>query len=513
MKLVAFLLAASMLAVSPPAAAKPKRPAAAADAQLAESVEALQALDTELLMQDSDYAEAMLIHADRLETKAGSPPEIRQALAATRIMALSSLKRHREALQAGQSAIAAGPTGAAVLGLTILSSIDANEPKAALALLEHARTLPAAEQEELRRGIDEKVVSWLAQHLQSNKDRPSLHRLAEALLALGWPEQDDFAVRDYYRSVAAEGRIAAGDVTGARAVVGEIANPEFLGGLLVAKKYDALFPESVNRPQMLQQSLDRYDRLTLQRLKAAPDDPKRLRERGNALRAQGREAEAAALLLPFAMDLAKVENAGADGFWLVNEAAYALSASGRGDEAVGLMDKLLTLGMDKHPDLISMAINKGELLNDAGRYKEAAAHEAMLSQMKDMASPYGFMWMWSIAACAHALSGDQAGAAPWLEKLRKNSADNEAAHMRALLCANDLDAAEALLIARLKGDDRQSVLLKLQDYRQGSLLSAISKVLEPRLLAVRERPAVKEAISGAGRIISLPLSRTYWGDY
>jgi tetratricopeptide (TPR) repeat protein len=256
-----------------------------------------------------------------------------------------------------------------------------------------------------------------------------------------------------------------------------------------------------------------YDRATRQRLEAAPNDPKRLRERGAALRALGRDGDAAALLMPFASDLKTVEAAGEDGFWVVNEAASALSAAGRHGEAIGTMDKLLALGIDKHPGLISMAINKGELLNAAGRYKEAAAYEAKLAANGGTASAYGYMWMWSMAACGHALSGDTAGAAPWLAKLKEKSTDNEAAHMRALLCANDLDVAETLLIKRLGGDKHAEVLLTLQDYKAGAPLTHISKVLEPRFMALRERPAVRAAIGATGRILALPLSKTYFGDY
>lgn len=76
-----------------------------------------------------------------------------------------------------------------------------------------------------------------------------------------------------------------------------------------------------------------------------------------------------------------------------------------------------------------------------------------------------------------------------------------------------MEEAEKVVIARLKSDEGPQMLLKLQDYRAGTIRGAAAKVIEPRFLALRERPAVREAIAGTGRILSLPLSKTYWGDY
>jgi hypothetical protein len=123
------------------------------------------------------------------------------------------------------------------------------------------------------------------------------------------------------------------------------------------------------------------------------------------------------------------------------------------------------------------------------------------------------MWMWSTIACARAFEGDVPGATPWLERLAAGSKDNPAAHMRALLCVNDLDAAERLLLTRLEGDEAASTLRVLQDYQLGSHASALRRLLEERLETLRKRPAVQAAIARSGRILTLPLSKIYWGDY
>lgn len=83
--------------------------------------------------------------------------------------------------------------------------------------------------------------------------------------------------------------------------------------------------------------------------------------------------------------------------------------------------------------------------------------------------------------------------------------------MRALLCANDLDGAERLLIRRLEAPDPAEMLTALQDYSGGAYAAPNLKELDRRLSVVAARPAVQAAIARTGRILKLPLSRTYWG--
>jgi hypothetical protein len=212
--------------------------------------------------------------------------------------------------------------------------------------------------------------------------------------------------------------------------------------------------------------------------------------------------------------MAAVAATGEKAFWIVNEAAYALNATGKSDQAVAIMAEMLKLPMEEHPALISMAINHGAVLNEAGRHREAAQWEAALeARAEDFANAYGFMWIRAEAACGHWLSKDPAGASPWMAKLAAGSDLNQAAHMRGLLCANDLDAAEKLLLTRLAGKDRAEVLVALQEYSLDKAASARFKVIQGRWAALRARPAVQAAIAKVGRVLTVPLSRIYWGEY
>jgi len=218
------------------------------------------------------------------------------------------------------------------------------------------------------------------------------------------------------------------------------------------------------------------------------------------------------LLEPWTRDFGRVEEGGEKVFWLVNEAAFALNTLGRSDEAVALMEKLIALDIGKHPYLINMAINHGDLLIAAGRHADAARYsEALFATGKAGASPYGQMWMWANAACSHAHAGWPDQAAPWVDRLNAGSDDNPSAHLEALLCLGDLDSAEPLMLKRLDSDDADELLVDLQDYTLGG--RGIDPSLAARMASLRARPAVAAAIARRGRLLKLPLSRNYWTDY
>jgi tetratricopeptide (TPR) repeat protein len=197
--------------------------------------------------------------------------------------------------------------------------------------------------------------------------------------------------------------------------------------------------------------------------------------------------------------------------WLIDEAAYALAALDRSDEAIALMRRLGTLPIAANPALIGPAINYGEILWDAGRFADALEHLRRLEAgSAQYANDYGKMWIAAGTTCALASLGRQAEAAPQLARLRAQADVNPAALVRALLCMGDDAAAAAVLVQRLGSDDPQGAILALQDYR----LSGGAAQQGPhygRLIALRDRPEVRAALGRVGRVLSLPLARTSLG--
>lgn len=495
---------------------EPRMPGSLPDNPTRGARQALEQVSTHRLFTDPNYARQILAHLATVRPLAKDDPEEMRRLDRIGMFAQAALGRVGEAWELAQRLIATAPDRAESYAQATYVAIALDRPLLAVATIEAASRSLASQtgRREFRKNVGDELMRNLRVLLARDGDDEARHRLAEALLTLEWPGPDERARMDWLRVTAIDGRLKKGDVPGARSLAAAIATPAPLIQMLVARKYDPLFPEEEDRVIAIRLALARRDTETADRLAAGPADADRLLDRAKFLRGVGRSADAVALLEPHIADMKAVERGGEDAFWLVNEAAYALLELGRRDEAVARMQKLIELGPDRYPPLINMAINTAEILNSAGRFKEAAALAARLAaEQTKYATKYGEMWMWSNAACALALDGDSAAAAPWLRKVEAGSKDNEAAHMRALLCAGDLDGAERLLIRRLEGDNAADVLVALQDYELGGYDSPATRRLVDRLHAVRARPAVQAAIARTGRVIRLPLARTYWGEF
>ena len=514
-RMIGCAMAAALAAPVAAAAAAPSELATQDEAAVRRAGQALSDLDVAKLYADKAYAAEILAHAELLSAHGPRDASRRRAVGDARLVALDALDRQKDALALGRTLMAAADPSPLSFALTASAAGSVGEPAAVLEALEAATAKGGARgAEAIREMLSEDLVTWTFQRFNEAEDKTSRRRLGEALLALGWPDPTEMERRDWYRTYAIDGRLEAGDIAGARRFAAEVGGPTVTVHLLTAKLYAPLFEDGADPAALVEAALERENRYTLDRLAAEPGAPQAVLERAQALRRTAREEEALALLLPASADLAKVAEGGEPAFWGVNEAVFSLLALGRGDEAVKLMEKLLTLDMEKHPELISMAINHGEVLNAAGRHDEAAAwSKALDGRAKGLASDYGFMWIWSNAACAHALGGDQAAAAPWLARLKEKSASNRSAHIRALLCAGDMGAAEAVMIERLSGDEAEDALVPLQDYRLGETRTPMARLMEERWTALRARPAVQAAIAKVGRILPLPLSKIYWGDY
>ena len=493
--------------------APPTQRQAPDDAAVQRAVDFLAELEDER-MTDKAYAERLLKEVDVLRASDHYVGEARDATDMLRLLALWVLERKDEALAAADATTANGGQMREIYKLSIQVA-GAYDAARAVTYLERAdKYLVTAEQREaFKAGLDDDGMWSIRRALYKAKDKPAPSRWAEGLLKFDWPGEAVYDGHNLIRYDAIDGRLARKDVVGARALASQIGHPATALEMLVLKDYDALF-DVPDRGAHLAQLIAAEDIRSARALAAKPDDRKQILLRAQFLRSAGREAEALALLLPHSADMAAVAKGGADSFWLVNEASYALRALGRGDEAMALMKRLLALGLDKHPDLINMAINSTLMMNRVGQYRDGAAYaEELFRKHADKASPFGHMWMWEAAACGHALSGNLAAAKPWMARLRAAPDANRAALMRGLLCTNDLDGAATQFIERLNGDNPGAMMTSAQDYSIINDKVPESQILDQRLRQVVARPAVAAAIARKGRILKLPLSRAYWGQY
>lgn len=519
MRTVSVLLATCFMVVplgATPIAGRavPTKPTAApSNDSVSRALDFLGSLD-ENRMFEKAYANRVLQEADIVRASDRYEGDIRTATEMARLVALWATDRNKEAFAAADALLARGVPVPEIYTLAF-EFAGRSDPQKAVDYLESAsENLATPEQRAtFKDSLDDETVSAVGQTLTIAKDKVARARLAEGLLKFGWPGDHQFARQDGLRMTALKGRLAKGDVAGARALARQIADPSTGLELLVAKAYDPV-TDAGDRVARLTALIEAEDQRSAKALRAKPGDLKLILARGQFLRSVGREREALALLLPSNSDMAAIEKGGNDAFWVVNETAYALSALGRTDDAIGLMRRLLALGLDKHPDLISMAINSAGIMSRAGRYRQAATYaEDLFRNHADKASKYGQMWMWEVAACGHAMGDNITAAKPWVARLRADPDANRAALMGGLLCANDLDGAAAQLVERLDGDDVSDMLVAVQNYTIPLTGSASALLLDQRLRDVVARPAVAAAIASKGRILKLPLSRTYWGMF
>jgi hypothetical protein len=517
-------LAASAATASPspvrPLAATPAPPAPAAPAPAStrEEIEASRAAvagaDTRRLLTDRAYAATILAHLDRLAPLGEADPDMRLALENMRILALISQDRPDDVRAAIDTILALRPTEGPLYGGAWFGAISIRDFDRVVAVAEAAsRNVPGVGWARLRPIFQNDTVSPILWRLHQDHQEDKRVRLAQALFRIGWPGGDDTETSDYIRSILMEDRLRQHDDAGAASYAATMATPDQIVRLIVQTRYDPVLAPGRDRLALLRESIAVRDGATATALAEAPQNMRRVLNRVQLLRSVGRNAEALALTTPFTRDVRATVAAGEEGKWLVNEGAYALVALGRTGEALALMRRLVALPIAENGSLISQFINHTDFLAAAGLYAEELDYaRALQRDHAHFASGYGKMWISASIVCALAGLNRSAEAAPELERMRAQSDSNPSALTEAYLCLGDEQAAAALMVHRLQSDEPESAVLALQNYalsegpgQEGPLLN--------RLIALRDRPEVRDALARVGHVLTLPLARTYWGGF
>ncbi|HTU10198.1 MAG TPA: hypothetical protein VMG08_04795 [Allosphingosinicella sp.] len=500
--------------VPAPRGGSPAPTARPSEAEVRASLNAIGAADARRLLTDRGYAGELLGHLDRIAPYMSDDPAATNAVRNMRLVALATLERPGDGLPIIDQIIEARPEEAGQYASAWLAALTFRDRARAVSLIETAsEAVPGIRWADLRTLLDRQTVASLLFELKNEAGNADRVRFARALFRIGWPGGGDTDSGDFVRGILLEDRLAAGDAAAARDYASGITSLSNTLPLLVGRRYDRVLPEGADRLAMLRTTLERQERTTREALVGAPADPRVLVERAQYLRGLARDAEALALLRPHLADLRAMAGNGDYGIWVLNEAAFAMAATGRQDEAVALMSRVAALPLADYPSLINLRINELELLWEAGRHDDALRRAAALDAEADRyASDFGKMWIAAARVCA--LAGlDRGGeAAPQIARLRELSEVNPAALSRAYLCLGDEAAASALMVHRLQAADPDPAILVLQDYGLGQPQGASAR-LAARLAALRERPEVQAAFDRVGRRLTLPLARSYYGDY
>jgi hypothetical protein len=294
--------------------------------------------------------------------------------------------------------------------------------------------------------------------------------------------------------------LARGDIAGAGALVSHIIEPSLLGTMLVTRRYAALWPvlEKHAGPGMAsaREALVREARADYEQ---KPDDSERLAAMIEALRHAGRLREAISMRDRLPDSATTMTGADEDMGWALNGVALALHEAGRKDDADALYASLNDRRVDDDWR-ISMIINRIELLVSDGNYARAlpliAPAQALLK------SPYAEQLLRRLQYCSLSGLGRKAEAAGALKETLSHADAAYEATISALLCAGEVDRAEALTLKALQTEKfADDFVMALQPVAIGN---DDPSVWNGRWADLRRRPAIAAAYARLGR--DLPTS-------
>ncbi len=501
-------MVAVALALAAPLAAQSPAPAERVPA----AEEAVEALDVDRLLSDPDYAGAIADHLRVLEATPGQSEARRLWLSRALVYALASAGRHDRAEAAADALLRTQAADPASYDIALFAAQRADRCPRAAEIVGRALTrLPAEARSTL---LSPERVGRLMRGIGTAGDKASRARIAEALLAAGGPgEGEPPSAPDWLREIMIARALDRGDTAAAGGRAGEVQGLSTMLRLATDRRYDPIHV-GTDRLAAVRAAIQREDGFTAARLAAAPEDTERLVDRAGFLRRIGRDREVLDLLLPLMSDVRIVATRHRRALWLVNEAAYALIASGAAGEAVELMRPLFTMDMDANPELVNTSINFVGILWQAGQFGEALQRaEAFMARDARHASDYGRMWIIANAVCAATDLRRTAEAESWLRRTEGIADSNRSAMLQALLCRGNLDGAERVLLSALEDEtNRSSAILWLQDYEPMDHADAAERLREA-FRTLRSRPAVDEAFARHGHRLRLPMPAVHYGWY
>ncbi len=354
-----------------------------------------------------------------------------------------------------------------------------------------------------------------AQALAPEKREAVRGDICIALAQSGWQQAPRTSFGNAMLGCAITAHSLRGELTEARALLAKAPSTDTLVTLAIDRRHRALWPD-VDRfgQDGFRKSLEQESARATAAVAAAPGNYETVMTRMQTLRALGRFEEALIAGKALAGDKAKVEVAGTDGFWLVNEYAYILRAIGRMDDAIAAIDTVLSLGTDRYPELVSMAINRAEMLIAAGRYQAGLDSLAELEKHPELVSAYGMTWIWANQACGMRGLGRLDEAEAREVKLAAKPSDNWSAATAAATCRNDIRAIADLLIARMRDDDARSAAMGLFiGFAAPEARTPLETLRRDALARARTMPAVQAEFVKYGRTVRYAGTTQGWSDY
>jgi len=415
---------------------------------------------------------------------------------------LLSEDQRDQAMAAFAAAEAVAPRDPAVALYELDLAYGRGDPLLAVAAVDHLieRFPEAARMAEPTRIVP--LITWLRQNQRARDADTLLIRLA----GIGFGG-DNLATRDNFAIEAAAGAAAAGRLDEARALARRVHSRQELTMALTERRFSALWPdiEAQVGPHMAAAEATAISEAEA----TAARHPDSVAARHGLMKAYylaGRYAGADRVGAAFAATSAAMGAIDEAGGWLVNDHALVLYAMGRGDAADARFAAMRVIDIAQHGWLISMVINRLELLVRDHRWDRALPlldDAAALSEV--YGSPYARQLTRRLKLCTlHALGHDDEAEA-LLAVLRAHETESPGSLIDALICLGRVDEAEPVLVRWLgRTGEAGAAIDSLQPAGAGR--SSDPSIWTQGWEQLRERPAVRQALAAVGRT----LPEAYW---
>ena len=428
---------------------------------------------------------------------------------------LGDLQRPQAALAALQSSAAQYYGTPAILRLWLAYELDLGTGDSVAAAIKKVEK----SQPDVIEALDRqwvRIALQKAHKLAPVKREAAREDICMALAGAGWQQQPHTDFGNDMLGCAITAHSLRGELDQARAGLAKNPPTATLVALAIDRRHQMLWPE-IDRSASdgFRRSLEEEADRAAAAVKAAPKDYGMVSQQMQALRALGRFGDALQAGVALARDKTQIEVTGNDAFWMINEYAANLRALGRIDEAIAALDGVLALGIDRYPELASLAINRDEMVIAAGHYQAGLDSLSDLeAHHLDQLSAYGKMWVWANEDCALRALGRNDDSKVPEAKLAAKPDDNWSAAAAAAACRNDTKAIADMLVTRLRDDAARPMALGLFITFEGrEARTPLEAAMRQAVAKARAMPEVQAEFQKYGRSARYAGTTQGWSEF
>jgi len=352
-----------------------------------------------------------------------------------------------------------------------------------------------------RAALNTLKIEWLSRLNRTLRDHGDTSLRARVLHVLtdgDYRPVDVFLTGDNFKLSYAELLAEQGKTAQATALLERVVEPQHLIDASVDRRLRALVKPGFDARAVVEARLAQMRDIAA----AHPGSMEAVLELANYLRQLGRPEEALATLEAAHPDrVHAVTFTDLDDFrnWWWDSLSKTYAMLGRNDEAISAMRKAGAIS-ERGGVNVSQALNLGHLLLELGKPVEALETVSVFDDGKHDIAPYGEMVLRLVRGCALLVLGRAETAKSDLAYAASHEKDSPSAAMTLPLCADDMDAAAAVLIRRLDSPDQHvDALLQFSDYDPPPV-GPLLKGPYAKLPELKARADVQAAIARAGGV-------------